>query len=156
MRYGTYFYMNLIVNKKAGLRFEILKPFQAGIELSGAETKSLRKRQGSLEGARVLVRGGEAFLVGMSISPYQVANTPENYEPEKTRRLLLKKDEIAEIGDAESKKGLTVVPFEVYNAGRYIKVRIAIVRGKNKADKREDLKRKDDEREIQQAMRGKR
>src|ERR1700751_1097595 len=121
MRYGTYSYMNLIVNKKAGLRFEILKPFQAGIELSGAETKSLRNRQGSLEGARVLVRGGEAFLVGMSIPPYQVANMPEDYEPEKNRRLLLKKDEIAEIADAESKKGLTVVPFEVYNAGRYIK-----------------------------------
>jgi SsrA-binding protein len=148
--------MNLIQNKKAGLRFEILKPFQAGIELSGAEVKSLRKKQGSLEGARILVRGGEAYLIGMSIPPYQIANTPEDYEPEQNRRLLLKKDEIAEISDAESKKGLTVVPFEVYNAGRYIKVRIAIVRGKNKADKREDLKRKDDEREIQQAMRGKR
>lgn len=148
--------MSLVENKKAHLRFAILKPFQAGIELSGAETKSLRRKQGSLEGARVLVRGGEAFLVGMTIPPYQTANTPEEYDPEKTRRLLLKKDEIAEIGDAEAKKGLTVVPFEVYNAGRYIKVRIAIVRGKNKADKREDLKRKDDEREIQQAMRGKR
>ena len=148
--------MNLIENKKAHLRFETLTPFQAGIELTGAETKALRKKQGSLEGARVLVRGGEAYLVGMSIPPYQVANTPEDYEPERSRRLLLKKTEIADIGDAESKKGLTVVPFEVYNAGRYIKVRIAIVRGKNKADKREDLKRKDDEREIQQAMRGKR
>jgi SsrA-binding protein len=148
--------MSLIENKKAGLRFAILKPFQAGIELSGAETKSLRNKQGSLEGARVIVRGGEAFLVGMTIPAYQTANTPEGYDPEKTRRLLLKKEEIAEIGDAESKKGLTVVPFEVYNAGRYIKVRVAIVRGKNKADKREDLKRKDDEREIQQAMRGKR
>lgn len=148
--------MNLIENKKAHLRFETLQPFQAGIELTGAETKSLRNRQGSLEGARVVVRGGEAFLVGMTIPAYQSANTPEGYDPEQTRRLLLKKDEIAEISDAESKKGLTVVPFEVYNAGRYIKVRVAIVRGKNKADKREDLKRKTDEREIQQAMRGKR
>jgi len=148
--------MNLVENKKAHLRFETLKPFQAGIELTGAEAKSLRKRQGSLEGARVLVRGGEAYIVGMSISPYQIANTPAGYEPEKTRRLLLKKGEIAEILDAESKKGLTVVPFEVYNSGRYIKVRIAIVHGKNKADKREDLKRKTDEREIQQEVRGKR
>ncbi len=148
--------MNLVENKKAHLRFDILKPFQAGIELSGAEAKSLRKKQGSLEGARVVVRGGEAFLLGMSISAYQVANTPAGYEPEHTRRLLLKKEEIAEIGTAEAKKGLTIVPFEVYTSGRYIKVRIAIVRGKNKADKREDLKRKDDEREIQQALRGKR
>ncbi len=148
-------HMNLIENKKAHLRFEVLKPFQAGIELTGAETKSLRNRQGSLEGARVLVRGGEAYIVGMSIPPYQVANTPAGYEPEATRRLLLNKAEIAEILDAESKKGLTVVPFEVYNNGRNLKLRIAIVRGKNKKDKREDLKRKDDEREIQQAMRGK-
>jgi SsrA-binding protein len=148
--------MSLIENKKAHLRFETLKPFQAGIELSGAETKALRQKQGSLEGARVLVRGGEAYILGMSIPPYQIANTPDDYEPERARRLLLKKDEIAEIGDAEAKKGLTVVPFEVYNNGRFVKVRIAIVRGKNKADKREDLKRKDDEREIQQAMRGKR
>ena len=148
--------MSLIENKKAHLRFEILKPFQAGIELSGAETKSLRAKQGSLEGARVLVRGGEAFLVGMTIPPYQASNTPEDYEPERVRKLLLKKDEIAELADAEAKKGLTVIPFEMYNNGRYVKARIAIVRGKNKADKREDLRRKDDEREIQQAMRGKR
>lgn len=148
--------MNLVENKKAHLRFETIKAFQAGIELSGAEAKSLRKKQGSLEGARVLVRGGEALIVGMSISPYQIANTPAGYEPEKTRRLLLNKGEIAEILDAESKKGLTVVPFEVYNSGRYIKMRIAIVRGKNKADKREDIKRRDDEREIQRALRDKR
>lgn len=147
--------MNLIENKKAHLRFSVLKPFQAGIELTGGETKSLRNKQGSLEGARVVVRGGEAFLVGMTIPPFQQANTPETYDPERTRRLLLKKDEIAELADAESKKGLTVVPFEVYNNNRFIKVRVAIVRGKNKADKREDLKRKDDEREMQRAFRSK-
>jgi SsrA-binding protein len=148
--------MSLIENKKAGLRFAILTQFQAGVELTGGETKSLRKKQGSLEGSRVIVRGGEAFLVGMSIPPYQIANTPADYDAERPRRLLLKKDEIVEIGTAESKKGLTVVPFELYNNGRYIKARIAIVRGKNKADKREDLKKRDDQREIQQAMRGKR
>lgn len=148
--------MNLVENKKAHLRFEPLKYFQAGIELSGAETKSLRAKQGSLEGARVLVRGNEAFIVGMSISPYQVSNTPAGYEPEKNRRLLLRKSEIAEIAEAEAKKGLTVVPFEVYNNGRYIKMRIALVRGKNKADKREDIKKKDDQREIEQTLRGKR
>lgn len=156
MRYGDQIFMILIENKKAHLRFETLQPFQAGIELTGAEAKSLRKKQGSLEGARVLVRGGEALIVGMSIPPYQIANTPAGYEPEKTRRLLLKKSEIAEILEAESKKGLTVVPFEVYTSGRYLKMRIAIVRGKNKADKREDIKRKDDERESQRVIRDKR
>ena len=148
--------MTLIQNKKAGLRFSVLKPFQAGIELSGAETKSLRAKHGSLEGARVVIRGGEAFVIGMSIPPYQTGNTPAGYLPERSRRLLLKKSEIAELADAESKKGLTIVPFEVYNSGRFVKIRIAIVRGKNQADKREDIKRKDDEREIEREVRGKR
>lgn len=148
--------MSLIENKKARLRFEILETYVAGMELSGAETKSLRAKHGSLEGARVVVRGGEAFLLGMTIPPYQVKNTPETYDPERTRRLLLSKKEIAELADAESKKGLTTVPLEVYNAGRYIKVSIAVVKGKGKADKREDLKRADAKLDMERAMRGKR
>lgn len=148
--------MSLIENKKARLRFEVLETYVAGMELSGAEAKSLRAKHGSLEGARVIVRGGEAFLVGMTIPPYQVKNTPETYDPERTRRLLLSKKEIAELADAESKKGLTTVPLEVYNVGRYIKVSVAIVKGKGKADKREDLKRADAKLEMERAMRGKR
>lgn len=148
--------MSLIENKKARLRFSILETYVAGMELMGAEAKSLRAKHGSLEGARVIVRGGEAFLVGMTIPPYQVKNTPETYDPERTRRLLLSKKEIAELADAESKKGLTTVPLEVYNAGRYIKVSVAIVKGKGKADKREDLKRADAKLDMERAMRGKR
>jgi SsrA-binding protein len=143
--------MALIENKKVHLRFAILETFQAGLQLSGGETKSLRNKLGSLEGARVVVRGAEAYLVGATIPAYQAANTPVSYDPERPRKLLLHKKEIAELLDAESKKGLTVVPIEVYNAGKYIKVRVAIVRGKNKADKREDLKKKADEREVERA-----
>jgi len=145
--------MSLIQNKKAGLRFEILDTYAAGMELSGGEVKSLRGKHGSLEGARVMVRGGEAYVTGMTIPPYQVKNTPESYEAERPRRLLLSKKEIAELADAESKQGLTTVPLEVYNAGRYIKLKVAIVRGKGKADKREDLKRKDAKIEMERAMR---
>ena len=148
--------MSLVVNKKAGLRFEILDTYVAGLELSGAEVKSLRGKHGSLEGARVIVRGGEAYLVGMTIPPYQVKNTPESYEPERVRRLLLSKKEIAELADAESKKGLTTVPLEVYNVGRYLKVKVAIAKGKGKADKREDLKRADAKLDMERAMRAKR
>lgn len=147
--------MSLIENKKARLRFAILETYVAGMELTGAEAKSLRAKHGSLEGARVVVRGGEAFLVGMTIPPYQMKNTPETYDPERTRRLLLSKKEIAELADAESKKGLTTVPLEVYNVGRYIKVSVAIVKGKGKADKREDLKRADAKIDMERAMRGK-
>jgi SsrA-binding protein len=140
--------MALIENKKVRMRFTILETFQAGLELTGGETKALRSKLGSLEGSRVVVRNGEAYLVGVTIPPYQIANTPETYEPDRTRRLLLNKKELGELAEAEEKKGLTVVPIEVYNAGRYIKVRVAIVRGKGKADKREDIKKKDVEREL--------
>lgn len=145
----------LIENKKARLRFETLETYQAGLELFGHEVKSLRQKLGSLEGARVVVRGGEAFLVGMTIPPYQQANTPKEYDPERPRRLLLSRKEIAEMLDAESKKGLTVVPFEVYNNGRYVKARVNIVRGKGKADRREDIKRLEARKEAERALRQK-
>ena len=139
--------MNYVENKKVHLRYTVLETFQAGLELFGGEVKSLRAKHGSLEGSRVVVRGGEAYLVGMTIPPYQLANTQETYDPERSRRLLLSKKEIGELGDAEARKGLTIVPLEVYNAGKYIKVRVAIVRGKGKGDKREDMKKKDADRE---------
>lgn len=145
--------MALLENKKVRMRFTILETFQAGLELNGSETKALRNKLGSLDGSRVIVRDGEAYLVGVTIPPYQAANTSETYDPERTRRLLLNKKEIADLAEAEDKKGLTIVPIEVYNAGRYIKIRVAIVRGKGKADKREDLKKKDAEREIGRVLR---
>ena len=143
---------SLVENKKARLRFEVLTTYEAGLELQGTEVKSLRAGHGSLDGSRVVVRGAEAFIVGMTIPPFQVANAPKSYDPEAPRRLLLKKGEIAELLEAESKKGLTVVPLELYNNRRYVKVRIAIVRGKNKADKREDMKRGEAKKEAAQAL----
>ncbi|MCR4333683.1 MAG: SsrA-binding protein SmpB [Patescibacteria group bacterium] len=140
--------MALVEYKKALLKYFPLESFAAGLELLGPEVKSLRNKQGSLDGARVVVRAGEAFIVGMTIPPYQMANTPKDYDPERTRRLLLSKREIAELAAAESKKGLTIVPLEVYTSGRFVKARVAIVRGKGKSDKREDLKKKDALREA--------
>lgn len=145
----------LIKNKKATLRFEVLETFQAGLELHGYEVKSIRAKLGSLDGSRVIVRGGEAFIVGMTIPPYQASNAPKTYDPERPRKLLLKRAEIVELLEAEAKKGLTLVPLEMYNAGRYLKARIAIVRGKGKADKREDLKRVEAKKETDRAMRQK-
>ena len=94
------------------------------------------------------MRGGEAFIVGMTIPPYQAANTPKDYDPERPRRLLLAKKEINLLAAEEAKKGLTIVPLEVYSNGRLVKARIAIVRGKGKADRREDLKKRDATRET--------
>lgn len=147
--------MALLENKKARLRFETLETFEAGMELHGFEVKSLRSKLGSLEGARVVVRGGEAFVVGMTIPPFQLANAPRDYDPERTRRLLLTRKEIIKLLDAEAMKGLTVIPFSVYNKGRYLKLQVAIVRGKNKADRREDIKRLEAKKEADRALRQK-
>ena len=144
----------LIENKKAALRYSVLETFSAGIELQGSEVKALRAKQGSLDGARVVVRGGEAYITGMTIPPYQTANTSKEYDPERPRRLLMKKSEIAELLNAESKKGLTTVPIKVYN-NNYLKVQVAVVKGKGKADKREDLKKKDAMREIERTLKRK-
>ncbi len=145
----------LVENKKATLRYEILETFSAGIELEGGEVKALRGKHGSLDGSRIVVRGGEAYLIGMTIPPYQASNPVKGYDPERSRKLLMKKSEIAELLSAESKKGLTTVPIAVYN-NTYIKVQVAVVRGKGKKDKREDLKKKDAKREADRVLKNRR
>ncbi len=140
--------MTLIVNKKAHFNYEILERYEAGIELFGIEVKAVRAKRGSLEGAHVTVRGGEAYLIGMSIEPYQANNTTKNYEPTRNRRLLLTKKEITELSVLESKKGLTIVPLGVYNKGRKIKIEIAVAKNKKTHDKRETLKKREAERDV--------
>lgn len=149
---GYTFPMQLIAYKKATLRFAPIEEFSAGIELLGTETKSLRNKHGSLDGSRVVVRAGEAFLVGMTIPPHQIANAPKDYDPERTRRLLLTKKELRKLTDADTKKGLTIVPLELYTSGRNIKARIAIASGKKKEDRREDLKKADARREQDRVL----
>lgn len=144
--------MSLIFNKKASFDYEILEKFEAGIEFFGFEVKSVQMKRGSLEGARVIVRGGEAFLIGASVPAFQPKNAPKSYEADRTRRLLLKKSEITRLADAEGQKGLTVIPISMYNKGRKIKVEIAVVRGKKKYDKRETIKKRDSEREMAREM----
>jgi SsrA-binding protein len=115
--------MTLVEYKKAFLRFSPVETFSAGLELFGYEVKSLRNKLGSLDGARVVVRGGEAYIVGMTIPAYQAANTPKTYDPARTRRLLLTKKELNTLATEEAKKGLTIIPLEVYSNGRLVKAR---------------------------------
>lgn len=142
----------LIENKKIHLDYEILEKFDAGIELLGFEVKSVRNRLGSLLGAHVSVRGKEAYLLNSFIPGYQEKNTPEGYDPRRNRKLLLTEKEITSLSEFESKKGLTIVPVSMYNGGRKIKVSIAVVRGKQKHDKRQDLKKRESDREIQRSL----
>ena len=144
--------MNLVEHKKARLQYETLEEFEAGLELLGNEVKSLRGRQGKLEGAHIIVRGGEAYIVGMHIPPYQPGNTKEDYDPARSRKLLLTKKELAELATFEHQKGLTIVPISVYNKGKVLKLRIAVARGRKKFDKRAVLKKRDTERDIRRTL----
>ena len=135
-------------NRKARFNYEILEKYEAGIELLGVEVKSVRSGRMSLEGAFVVVRGGEAFLINSNIPPYQPNNTPKDYDPLRNKKLLLTKKEIATLAGSEKNKSLTIVPISVYNKGRKIKVEIALVKGKKKQDKRETIKKRETDREI--------
>lgn len=137
-----------IHNKKINVDYEILETYEAGIELLGLEVKSIRSNQGSLLGTHITVRGGEVFLIAMNIPPFQVKNTPKDYEPKRNRKLLLSKKEIGELAGIEAKNGLTIVPVSMYSKGKKIKVSIAVVRGKKKFDKREDIKKRDTDRDV--------
>lgn len=143
--------MSLIEHKKARLNYEVLEEFEGGIELLGTEVKALRQGQGKLEGAHVVVRDGEAYLVGAHIPPYQAANA-EGYDPDRTRKLLLTKKEIAAVGAYEGQKGLTIVPLKVYNKSRHLKILLGAARGRKAHDKRQVLKERDVEREMRRTL----
>ena len=104
------------------------------------------------DGAYVLVRGKEVYLINASIPPYQVENTPDGYDPERPRRLLLTKKEILKLQEIDKNKGLTLVPISLYNKGRLLKVSFSIGRGKKKGDKRESIKKREDNREMERAL----
>ncbi len=135
-------------NRKARFDYEILDKYEAGIELLGAEVKSVRGGRMSLEGAFVIVRGGEVFLINSNIPAYQPLNAPKDYDPLRNRRVLLTKKEIHELADGEKNKSLTIVPISVYNKNRKIKIEIALVKGKKKHDKRETIKKRETDREV--------
>ena len=137
-----------IKNRKAYFNYEIKKTFEAGLELLGFEVKSIKNGKGNLTGAFCIIRGDEAFLIGAHISAYQENNTPKDYDPTRTRKLLVSKKEMKELSTAEGTKGLTLVPISLYSKGRYIKVSIAVARGKRTFDKRETIKKRDLDREL--------
>lgn len=145
----------LIENKKAHFDYEILETFEAGLELMGPEVKTLRNKRGSITGARVIARGNEVYIVGMDIPPYQPHNMPTDYDSQRTRKLLLSKAEIARLAGKGEEKGLTIIPIRVYTKGRFIKIEVALAKGKKKYDKREKIRKRDIEREVGRTLKGK-
>ena len=139
-------------NRKTYHEFQIIETFEAGIELLGSEVKSLREGNASLRESYVLIKKGQAWLVGMHISAYSHTGF-SGHEPVRKRRLLLHKNEILKINQKLAEKGLTAVPLKVYfNKRGWLKVEIGLARGKKLYDKRETKKRRDIEKEINREM----
>lgn len=138
-------------NKKAFHDYFILDKFEAGLVLTGTEVKSLREGRANLKDSYVIVKSGEAFLLGTHISPYTHGNR-ENHDPTRTRKLLLHRREIEKIDSQITTKGLTVVPLRLFFRKGKAKVEIAVVRGKQLHDKRDTEKNKEADREVAAAM----
>lgn len=142
---------DLVSNKRAAFNYEILETFEAGIALQGTEIKSLRDHGGSLQEAYVKVTLGEVWLVNCNIAPYKYGNI-HNHEERRERKLLLHKNEILQLKTAVQEKGLTIIPLSFYLKNGYVKVKIALAKGKTNVDKRQSIKEKDEKKKMQQAM----
>jgi SsrA-binding protein len=145
----------LATNPKAHSDYQILETYEAGIVLSGQEVKSIRQGHLSLKGAYATIRQGEAWLLGAYIAPYQKAGPLPYYDPTRSRKLLLKKEELKKIIGRLKTQHLTLVPLTVYTKGRYLKIELGLGRGKKKYEKKEIIKKRAIAREIERMMRRK-
>ena len=141
-----------IVNRKARFNYHILETVEAGIELKGTEVKSIRAGKVSLVDGFCRIRGGEIYLYGANISPYENAGYAV-HDPMRPRRLLLHSREIARLAGKVSQKGLTLVPTKMYFKRGWTKVEIGLAKGKQLYDKRESIKKRETEREMKRALR---
>lgn len=141
----------IATNRKARHEYHILDEWEAGLVLTGSEVKSLRDGKVSFQDSFARVEGGEVWLHSLHISPYLQANR-QNHDPLRPRKLLLRRQEIRKLIGKVEEKGLTLVPLEIYFQRGYAKVRIALARGKQLHDKREALKKRDQEREARRAL----
>ena len=145
-------YKVLSDNRKARFLYDILETYEAGLQLMGTEVKSIRAGKVNLQDGYALIRNGEAWLINVHISPYTSSSQYFNHDPRRTRKLLLHRQEIRKLIGKVEQQGLTLVPLKLYLKRGLVKVSIGLAKGKKLHDKREDLKRRQDQREIQRAM----
>jgi SsrA-binding protein len=138
-------------NKKAYVDYFIDETIEAGIVLTGTEVKSLREGKANLKDSYVIIKDGEAFLLNCHISPYSHGNI-YNHDPLRTRKLLLHKKEIERLRGKTQQQGYTLIPLKIYFKGHYVKVEIALARGRKKYEKRDIIKKKEAQREIERAI----
>jgi SsrA-binding protein len=144
----------LAYNKKAKFDYQILEPFEAGLMLTGQEVKSVRAGRMSLLGAYVTIARGAAWLINANIQKYPQAGPQPEYDPDRTRKLLLHRREIQKLAGKLEQKGLTLVPISVYTKGSKIKLEFGLARGKKQFEKKETIKRRDVDREIRRSLKG--
>ena len=144
----------LAENRRARYDYEILDSYEAGLELRGHEVKAIKTGHISLRGSYVVIKDNEAYLINAFVPPYQPANTPDDYNPGRSRKLLLKKSEIQSLIGKSKQKGLTLIPLKIYTKQGKIKLGFAIGKGKREIDKREKIKKREVEREIEKKLRG--
>jgi SsrA-binding protein len=140
-------------NRYASHKFELLERLEAGIALQGSEVKSLRASGAQLKDGYASIDGGELWLHSVHIPPYGPASR-ENHDPERARKLLVHRRELERLAVRTKERGLTLVPTRIYFSGSHAKVEIALARGKTLYDKRESLRKREQQREIQRALRG--
>ena len=139
-------------NRQVRFRYEILETYEAGIELKGTEVKSIREGKVNLRDGYALIRNGEAMLLNVHISPYQSSSDYFNHDPRRTRRLLLHRQEIRKLIGKVEQEGLTLVPLKMYLKRGFVKITIALGKGKKLHDKRETIKQRQDKREMERAI----
>lgn len=149
----------LAENKRARYDYKILESYEAGLKLFGHEVKAIKTGHVSLRGSYVVIKNNEAYLINAFVAPYQPANTPKDYQPDRTRKLLLKKSEIKSLIGKSKAKGLTLVPLNLYTkksapwgARGKIKLEFALAKGKKEIDKREQIKKREIEREVRRSL----
>lgn len=137
----------IAINKRAGFDYEISEKFTAGIVLTGHETKSVKMGHCDIVGARAAIKDNEIYLIGTNIPSFQPLNAPKDYDPTRTRKLLLKKEEIKYLA-GKLQSGLTLVPLKIYTNHGFVKVELGLGKIRKKHDKREVIKKREAEREI--------
>lgn len=140
--------MILLENKKARMEYDFIESYLAGVVLSGAEVKSLRNKSGSFTGSYVKVLGNELYLLNAQITPYAFADN-HDYDPKRTRKLLLKRKQINTLIEAATQRGLALIPQQFELLGNHIKLRFALAKGKKQYERRAELKKKAIERDVQ-------
>lgn len=139
-------------NRQARFQYEILETYEAGIQLFGTEVKSIRAGKANLKDGFALIRNGEVLLLNVHISPHHTTSQVFNHDPRRTRKLLLHRDEIRKLTGKVEQQGLTLVPLKMYLKRGWVKIDIALAKGKKLHDKRDDIRKRQDQRDMQRAL----